>query len=78
MAVVVLALYVSTPEVTQLYDRPDVLWLLCPVLLFWLTRLWFRAGRRLIHDDPVVETLRDPLGYLTLAAASLILLAATV
>jgi hypothetical protein len=64
--------------VTQLYRRPDVLWLLCPLLLFWLTRLWFRAGRRQIHDDPVVDTLRDPLGYVTLAAAAVILLGATV
>jgi 4-hydroxybenzoate polyprenyltransferase len=78
MAVVVLALYVNTPEVTVLYSSPDVLWLLCPLLLFWVTRLWFRAGRRLIHDDPVVDTLRDPLGYVTLAAAAVILLGATV
>ena len=78
MAVVVLALYVNTPEVTNLYAHPDVLWLLCPVLLFWLTRLWFRAGRRLIHDDPVVEALRDPLSYVTLAAASIILVVAAV
>ena len=76
MAVLVLALYVTTPEVTRLYARPDVLWLLCPLLLFWLTRLWFRAGRRQIHDDPVVEALKDPLGYVTFAAASIILLAA--
>src|SRR5206468_1689864 len=51
MAVLVLALYVTAPDVTILYRRPQVLWLLCPLLLFWLTRLWFRAGRRLLHDD---------------------------
>jgi 4-hydroxybenzoate polyprenyltransferase len=76
MAVVVLALYVNTPEVTLLYTRPDLLWLLCPLLLYWLTRLWFRAGRRLVHDDPVVETLRDPQGYVILGVAALVLLAA--
>jgi 4-hydroxybenzoate polyprenyltransferase len=78
MAVLVLALYVTAPEVTVGYKKPDVLWLLCPLLLFWVTRLWFRAGRRLIHDDPVVEALKDPLGYVTFAVASIILLAAAV
>ena len=78
MAVVVLALYLTAPEVTVLYARPEILWLLCPLLLFWLTRLWFRAGRRLIHDDPVVEVLKDPIGYVTLAAACTILVAAAV
>jgi hypothetical protein len=53
-----------------------VLWLLCPLLLFWLTRLWFRAGRRVLHDDPVVEVLRDPVGYVTLAVAGTILVVA--
>ena len=76
MAVVVLALYITAPEVRVLYTRPDVLWLLCPLLLFWLTRLWFRAGRRLVHDDPVVEVLRDPVGYVTLSLAAMILMAA--
>lgn len=76
MAVLVLALYVSAPEVTTLYTRPDVLWLLCPLSLFWLTRLWFRAGRRQIHDDPVVEALKDPLSYISFALASVIFLIA--
>jgi 4-hydroxybenzoate polyprenyltransferase len=78
MAVLVLALYVNTPEVTILYSRPDALLLLCPLLLFWLTRLWFRAGRRLLHDDPVVEALKDPLGYVVLAASCAILLFAAI
>jgi 4-hydroxybenzoate polyprenyltransferase len=76
MAVVVLALYVNAPEVVPLYTRPQVLWLLCPLLLLWVTRLWFRAGRRMIHDDPIFETLKDSATYLLLAAASVITLVA--
>ena len=59
MAIVVLALYVNGPEVAPLYRRPQVLWVWCPLLLFWLTRLWFRAGRGQVHDDPVVEAMKD-------------------
>ena len=75
MAVLVMALYVSAPDVTSLYQRPKALWMLCPVLLFWITRTWFRAGRRKIHDDPVVEALKDPVGYVcaSLLAAALLL-----
>ncbi len=63
MAAVVLALYVNSPEVSALYHRPHALWVLCPLLLFWLSRVWFRAGRGLLDDDPVVDTLRDPVSY---------------
>jgi 4-hydroxybenzoate polyprenyltransferase len=73
MAVLVLALYVNAPEVTRLYSRPAGLWLLCPILLFWVTRLWFRASREAVHDDPLVEALRDPMTYV-LGAVSIAVL----
>ncbi len=76
MAIVVLALYLTAPDVAVLYTRPQVLWLLCPLLLFWLTRMWLRAGRGLVHDDPVVETLKDRHGYILLAAAAVTMFAA--
>jgi 4-hydroxybenzoate polyprenyltransferase/phosphoserine phosphatase len=67
MASLVLALYVNSPEVAVLYTQPQGLWLLCPLLLFWITRLWFRAGRRVVHDDPILEAVRDPFSYLAAA-----------
>lgn len=76
MAVLVLAFYVNAPDVASLYSRPKALWLLCPVLLFWITRTWFRAGRKLLHDDPVVEALKDPVGYACAAATAVVLLVA--
>jgi 4-hydroxybenzoate polyprenyltransferase len=76
MAVLVLALYVNASEVTALYRRPDVLWFLCPLLLFWLTRLWFRAGRQIVRDDPVVEALKDPASYVVVGLGAVVMLAA--
>jgi hypothetical protein len=43
-----------------LYARPQVLWLLCFVALYWITRLWLIAHRGALHDDPVVFAVRDP------------------
>lgn len=76
MAVLVLALYVSARDVALLYSRPDALWALCPLLLFWITRLWFRTGRNLVHDDPVVEAFKDPVSYLVALLSAAILVAA--
>jgi len=60
LAVLVLALYIDSEKVRLLYQRPDYLWLVCPALLYWITRLWFFAQRRALHDDPVVFALTDP------------------
>jgi 4-hydroxybenzoate polyprenyltransferase len=76
MAVLILALYINAPEVRSLYSHPQILWGLCPLLLFWLTRLWFRASRGLVHDDPLVEALRDPVSHLVALAATIALFAA--
>lgn len=76
MAVMVLALYVNAPDVTVLYSRPQVLWLLCPLMLFWVTRLWFRAGRKMLRDDPVLEALKDSVTYVVVAAAAVVMLLA--
>jgi 4-hydroxybenzoate polyprenyltransferase/3-deoxy-D-manno-octulosonate 8-phosphate phosphatase KdsC-like HAD superfamily phosphatase len=76
MAVVILALYVNSAEVVPLYTQPRILWLLCLVMLFWITRMWFRAGRQQVHDDPVLEALKDPASYGCALAAAAILFAA--
>src|SRR5262245_6813485 len=76
MAVLILALYINAPDVSVLYERPQILWMLCPLLLFWITRLWFRASHKLVHDDPVVEALRDPASYVIGTLVACVLAAA--
>ncbi|HEY2882070.1 MAG TPA: UbiA family prenyltransferase [Pirellulales bacterium] len=66
IAVVVLALYINSLKLGQLdghakalYAHPKVLCALCPILLFWMSRLWMLARRNELHDDPVVFALKD-------------------
>ena len=59
IAVLVLALYITSGAATLLYARGGVLWLLCPLLLYWIGRIWLVAHRGRMHDDPFVFTLRD-------------------
>jgi 4-hydroxybenzoate polyprenyltransferase len=58
-AVTIFALYVSSPAVVGLYRHPELLWLLCPILMYWLSRIVILAHRRVIDDDPIVFALRD-------------------
>ena len=63
IAVLVVALYINSPEVGKLYAKPEVLWLLCPLLVYWVSRVWLLARRGEMHDDPVVFALRDRTSY---------------
>lgn len=76
MAVLVLALYVDSAASMQLYTHPHYLWLLCPLLLYWISRTWAIAHRGVMHDDPVVFAVMDPASrVLGLIAATIVLLA---
>jgi 4-hydroxybenzoate polyprenyltransferase len=59
LSVLVLALYINSPDIEALYRRPKVIWLLCVLMLFWISRVWIKAQRGEMHDDPVVFALRD-------------------
>jgi 4-hydroxybenzoate polyprenyltransferase len=58
-SVVVLTLYISNLSAAQLYHHTNRLWLLVPVLLLWLSRLWLQASRGLLDEDPVVYAITD-------------------
>lgn len=59
LSVMVLALYIQDKTTLSLYAHPQVIWLACPLLLFWITRVWMITHRGLMHDDPVVFAIRD-------------------
>jgi 4-hydroxybenzoate polyprenyltransferase/phosphoserine phosphatase len=59
LAVLVFCNYLDSPKVRELYPHPHVLWLVAPVLLYWITRIWFIARRRMLHDDPIIFAIRD-------------------
>ena len=68
VSVLVLALYMNSPEMHAIYGESRSLWLICPLVLYWVTRLWLLAKRGRLDDDPVVFALRDRQS-LALAAA---------
>jgi 4-hydroxybenzoate polyprenyltransferase len=76
LSVLVLALYVSSKEVVALYGSPRVLWLMCPLLLYWISRVWLIAHRGKLHDDPIVFALQDRTSYVVGLSAALLLMLA--
>lgn len=64
IAVLVLAMYVLSPDVARLYRRPDLLLMCCPVLFYWVIRMWMRAQRGEDTEDPIRTAMRDPASYL--------------
>lgn len=75
-AVLVLALYINSDDISNNYARPEMIWLLCPLLLYWISRMWQRAGRGEMHDDPIVFALKDRISRWVGVAFVLVVVAA--
>jgi 4-hydroxybenzoate polyprenyltransferase len=76
LSALIVALFPLTPQAQALFRSPDALWGLCPLLVYWISRLWIYGRRGRIPDDPVLFALEDPAsGYVALAGAGIILAA---
>jgi hypothetical protein len=80
LAVLVIGLYVNSDDVRRLYATPELLWGMCPILLYWVARIWFLASRGSLPDDPVLFAATDRVSYAAgaLVAAIAVLAAAGV
>jgi len=58
-SVLVFMMYIARPDVTVLYKHADRLWLIVPLMLFWLYRAWLLGSRGEMNEDPVLFALRD-------------------
>ena len=72
LAVFVFGLYINSPETRMLYQQLAYLWLICPLLLYLIRRIWSMAYKGDFHEDPVVFALTDKPSQLIIALCALL------
>ncbi len=73
MSVLVMALYINSEDVQLLYNQSWILWFICPLLLYWISRVWVIVSRGLMQEDPILFFIKDWASYAVAIAACLIL-----
>jgi 4-hydroxybenzoate polyprenyltransferase len=76
-SVLVLALYINSPDMVDLYSSRWPLWLLLPPFLYWMTRIWLKAHRGELHEDPLVFAVTDKQSWGVAMTCGIALIAAT-
>ena len=71
-AVLVFALYIYSPSVADLYAAPHILWLICPILLYWLSRIAVLTHRGFMDDDPIVFAVKDKISLVTAVLVAIV------
>jgi 4-hydroxybenzoate polyprenyltransferase len=77
-AVVIFSLYVHSQDVLLLYSSPEFLFLLGPIVLYWLSRTWLLAHRGELREDPVTLAIRDPVSYGVAVICALVIAASMI
>jgi 4-hydroxybenzoate polyprenyltransferase len=78
LSVLVVCLYLNDPVSSSSYHHPKWLWLLCPILLYWISRVWFLTQRGDMHSDPVVFAISDRISLLCGICCGTVILAASI
>ena len=77
LSVLVLALYINSEDVRLLYTHPELIWLLCPLLFYWISRVWLITSRGAMTEDPVLFAVRDRASQAVALVTAIILWCAT-
>ncbi len=76
LSILVLALFINSLTGSLAYKTPELLWLLCLPLLYWINRVWMMARRGQVEGDPVAFAIKDRRSIITVAFMGLIVLIA--
>jgi len=76
ISVLVFVLYLNSPNAKGVYTSSGLLWLVCPLLLYWVSRLWLMVHRRQVPEDPIVFVVRDKVSWVIGIGIALVMLLA--
>jgi len=76
LSVLVVSLYINGEKVQRMYSEPMFLWLVCPILMYWVARIWIKTSRGEMHEDPIVFTMRDYASRVVVLSIVLVVAAA--
>lgn len=72
----VLALYIDSEAVKEVFHTPWLVWPVAPIILYLTMRIWILARRDEMHDDPVVFIIGDWRSQVVILLGAVLLVAA--
>ncbi len=78
ISTLIIALYLRSENVISMYAQPLAIWLLIPILLFWVSWVWLKSSRGEMHDDPIVFAAKDKASLSVAAITALVFIYAAI
>lgn len=65
LSVLIFVLYINSDKVVREYAAPQLLWLVCPVLMYWIGHIWLATHRGQMNEDPILFAFEDSASLIT-------------
>ena len=78
ISVLVIIFHIFTEATQEYYSRPEILLGVCPIIVYWITRMILLAHRGQMHHDPILFSFRDNPSRLSAVLLILITIVAKV
>lgn len=72
LSVLVMILYISSPNIVSISAHPEVLWGISAVLLYWITRTIMISHRGNMTDDPIIYAFKDRISQICMLTISVL------
>jgi 4-hydroxybenzoate polyprenyltransferase len=67
ISVFIMMLYINSSAIILLYSRPEILWGVCLILLYWISRTILISYRSKMVDDPIIFAYKDFISWFCLS-----------
>lgn len=64
LSIMVMIMYIHDQQASRIYSEPMWLWIISIVLLYWVSRVWLKAYRGLMDEDPLLFAMSDKVSYM--------------
>lgn len=78
IGILVIAFYINSEKVISNYANPYILWLICPLLLYWIGRIWMKTVRGEMNEDPIVFALKDKVSHISAIIIAIVVFLASI
>ena len=74
MSLLVLIIYISSSNAKNIYNNEFILYFMCPIIITWFLRMYFKAINNKISGDPIIFAIKDKISILMLIISAVVII----
>ena len=74
LSLLILIIYISSSNAKDIYSNEFILYFMCPIIITWFLRMYFKAINNKISGDPIIFAIKDKISILMLIISAVVII----